>query len=182
MTVYILKDPFGLKFKKDLNSCGWRYFPAEVKDVKGITQYFCEGKDTPIRRQYNPPDIQFVDAKGKPTSYYSVSPDKGRVIVNFDPKKELLLHPDKFLTLIEQLDFLRPRCSIKTEDEVLQIDELEDKVKHLLKNARKTTLTEFNKYVNSESKTPEAVMNFCSVHSKANFKCPAIVEFSDKAE
>lgn len=174
-TVYIFKDPFGLKWKNPTGNPTWRSFPNGVTDAKSISKFFEQGGDQPSGGNYDPVKLNFSDEKLKPATYYHVNKERRSAAVNFDINKRANIDSDDIATDLEIHDFLRPRSKFELEEDLTKLNDLEDQVKLLVKKATPEALAELHKTL----ATDEAVGLFLSNHAKKFHNSKSIVSFEE---
>jgi hypothetical protein len=174
-TVYVKKDKFGLAYKTEQNSTGWKYFPDSVKSALAMRKYFEEGRHQPWGGKHDPPQLDFRDEKFKPVVYFTVNKTRTFAAADFDSNKRVLIDSKDLATELEIHDFLRPRCAFSLENEVLMLDTLAEKNALLLSKASPEALAELNKII----KTNEAVTLYLSNHAKQNNNSDAIINFEE---
>ena len=175
MTVYIQKDQFGLKYKTQENSLGWKPFPNSVTDAASISKFFEQGGHQPTGGKYDPPKLDFRDAKFKQVVYYTVDKNRGLATANFNPATKVNIDVRDPATELEIHDFLRPRCAYDLEKEVLNLDTLAEKNALLMSKASSAALSELNTTI----KTNEAINLYLSNHAKQYHDARAVVNFSE---
>ena len=175
MTVYITKDQFGFKYKTEINSSRWAYFPETVKDAASISKYFEQGRHQPAGGKHDPPVLDFRDENFKPVVYFTVSKDRKTAIANYDTGKRVNIDSKDLATELEIHDFLRPRCQFALEEDLKKLNDLSEQTKLLTSKASTQALADLH----NNLATDTAIEYFLSNHAKNNSNSATIIEFTE---
>lgn len=174
MTVYITKDQFGLKYKTEINSSRWAYFPETVKDAASISKYFEQGRHQPAGGKHDPPVLDFRDENFKPVVYFTISKDRRTAFANFNTGKQVTIDSRDLATDLEIHDFLRPRCHYALEDDLEKLNDLTEQTALLTSKASTQALADLHKTLATDT----AIEYFLSNHAKKSSNASAIIEYT----
>ncbi len=167
MDYFITKDKTlrGFKYKR-LKSLAWSFFPDSVKTQKDMRAYLDYGRN---------PDTSliFLDSKNEETVFFSISINKGTAIENFDPGKRILIEDEAFMSVEEQVNYLKQFSDCESDNEISDTEKL-----NLYKRKANASTLEALKALITERKTPENVKQLCQEHVlKYNKGRKVIIEF-----
>ena len=165
-TLYIAKKKNGFAYRDASMNGSWIDLPAEIKDAEGIKRFFTEGRDQPIRRQYNPPELLFTDHAGKPQKYYNVkfeADGTATAVTDFDASKKLYMTPHSLWPEADRLAYLR-NVSIHIPAELTKLNEV---ISYVKENEPSLTLEDYIFEANDRSR--QAAERLCREHSQTYF-------------
>jgi hypothetical protein len=166
----ITRTKYGFAYKDRSMNSAWIDLPRNLSTKTDLENYFTQGMDQAIRRQYDKPDLQFADGSGTPQMYYSVKPDDKMTLidVNFDTRRRLVVTDNEVWSAEDRLTFLRQHATYLPRD----IDRLEDAVSYLQTHE---ALTSEIYRLELASKTKEAIQKTCQEHA-SQFKQTAVID------
>jgi len=165
-TVFVTKTNYGLAYKTEAGSTGWHYFPEHIHNIEGIMNYLTTGRR-------DEPAINFVNQDLEPAIFYSLSQDKSYATANFDNSKQLPLDNHNFVSVADQINYLKTYADRETEAEADSLKTEREQKSFLLKRATPEMKAEFEKHI-AESKTTDAIEKICTEHA-GKLNCKAII-------
>jgi hypothetical protein len=165
--VYLNKDQFGLKYKENILS-GWMYLPDAAQTLQGAKTLFTQDG------RYEEPDFVFTDERLHPTTFYNIK--GGRAIVNLDSKNEIILDEDRFLSYVEQIEYLKQFSDTDTIQDAERLTSDYLKLQHYKKQSGQLEWNGLKEMIQNKM-TPEAIEKYCQDHAQKYYNSQASIQF-----